>query len=167
MSQVEAYRQQIRGLLDEMLNTVAPLPETVIRFQPAADKWTILQVLAHVEEANTFWMSELKATLADPARKWGRTLQHESRLGAVARAHDRSTQDVVEGVRSTQDLIDRTLSSITDQDLQVRADHVNPKFGNQPLSFLLDHFLVEHISGHIGQIRRNLAAYEQAREEGF
>ncbi|WP_026961600.1 DinB family protein [Alicyclobacillus herbarius] len=166
MEHVEEYRTRIHQLLDEMIAIVTPLSESAVRFQPAPEKWSILEVLAHVEEANTFWMKELAATLARPQRRWGRTLQHESRLGAVAAAPKRRVEDVIEGVRVSQDLVDRVLASVRDADLEIRADHVNPKFGNQPMSFLLDHFLIEHITGHIGQIQRNLAAYDQNHGEG-
>jgi uncharacterized damage-inducible protein DinB len=166
MSQVESYRAKISSFIDQILDTVESLPEPVVRYKPSADQWSVLEVLAHVEEANQFWMKELKDTIQNPGRRWGRTLQNEARLAAVAKAPGRSVHDVVTGVRRTKDLIDRTLSGVDDAQLTIESESVNPKFGSKPLAFILEHFMVEHLEGHLNQIRRNINAYQATQKEG-
>lgn len=166
MSDVQTYAQQIDEKLVRMIEEVAALPEEAVRWKPAPDQWSILEVLAHVEEAVEYWLEELGRVIANPGVSWGRTLQDERRLAAVAQASQRSTDEVLQGLRRVRRLVQERLSKVRDEDLEIAAPHVNPKFGTQSMRFLVEHFLVEHLEAHLKQIARNLQRYAEAEKAG-
>jgi hypothetical protein len=53
--------------------------------------------------------------------------------------------------------IEEVLSSLTEEQLAIESPSRNPRFGTKPLSFIVDHLLVEHAAKHCGQIKRNLS----------
>jgi hypothetical protein len=88
-------------------------------------------------------------------------MDHEGRLAAVAQADHRKPDEVITEIKEGKKLVDAVLSELREEDLDVEAPHRNPKFGNRPVSFLLDHFMVEHIDRHIKQIDRILERISQ------
>lgn len=166
MSDVQTYAQEIDKKLARMIEEVAALPEEAVRWKPAPDQWSILEVLAHVEEAVEYWCEELGRVMANPGVSWGRTLQDERRLAAVAQASRRSTKEVLQGLARVRRLAQERLSRVLDADLEITAPHVNPKFGIQSMRFLVEHFLVEHLEAHLKQIARNLQRYAETAKAG-
>lgn len=163
MSRVDNYIKTINQEIDNIVDTVTNLPEEKIRWKPDNDVWSIKEILAHVEEANNYWMSELKKTINAPDRKWGRGLQHEGRLSGVKRADQLDTDEIIKKVEDTKKTVEEAFSSIKEADLKIEAEHVNPKFGIKPLTFLVDHFMVEHLQGHQKQIERNIGQYNSLK----
>lgn len=159
---VQSYIDSIHTSLDNIIQTVEKLPEDTIRWNPSEDEWSILQILNHVHEATHFWLSELDVILENPGSKWGRGLQHEARLAAVANPDSLHVSEVIEKVKGLKDLISEKLSKVSDDRLTEENPHRNfEKFGNKPVSFLIEHFLVEHTEGHYGQIQRNLSKLDK------
>lgn len=165
MSTVQDYVRQIDEKLARMLEATV-LPEAVVRWKPAPDQWSVIEILAHVEEAVAYWVDELFRVIANPGVSWGRTLQHEGRLAAVARAPGRSTEDVRQGLERVRHMAKQRLAEVRDEDLAIVAPHVNPKFGYKPMRFLVEHFLVEHLEVHLRQIDRNLQRYSTEAQAG-
>ncbi|WP_318503144.1 hypothetical protein [Bacillus sp. T3] len=52
-----------------------------------------------------------------------------------------------------------TLTKLDEDFLKVEAPSRNPRFGMKPISFIVDHLLVEHVIKHYGQIQRNLVKF--------
>ena len=52
-----------------------------------------------------------------------------------------------------------------DEQLETVSPSRNPRFGEKPLSFVIDHLLVEHAEIHRRQIERNMAQYREAFAE--
>lgn len=152
------YADQTKQLVDRMLAQVQGLPEDRMRKRPAAEAWSVMEILCHVEEILGYWPEELERVLRNKGGDWGRGLQDERRLAAVARADQRTTEDVAAGIRRAGEIAQGKLAGLTAEDLRLEAPHRNPKFGVKPMSFLADHFIVEHLEGHIRQIDRTLAA---------
>ncbi|WP_245934854.1 hypothetical protein [Paranoxybacillus vitaminiphilus] len=46
--------------------------------------------------------------------------------------------------------------------MSVEAPHRNPKFGVKPMTFLIEHFITEHLYNHGKQIERNISKYHQS-----
>lgn len=159
---VQGYIDSIHQSLDNIISTVEKLPEDTIRWNPSDEEWSILQILNHVVEATYFWIGELKIILENPGSKWGRGLQHPGRLAAVSDPDSLVVEEVIEEVKGLKDYISENLSKVNDDRLTEENPHRNfEKFGNKPVSFLIEHFLVEHIEGHYGQIQRNLSKLEK------
>jgi hypothetical protein len=58
--------------------------------------------------------------------------------------------------------VQTTLSSLSEDDLNIESPSRNPRFGTKPMSFIVDHLLVEHLDTHLKQIRRNVQQYKEA-----
>ncbi|WP_269431664.1 DinB family protein [Bacillus sp. JCM 19034] len=142
-----------------MVSLVQEQEEKVIKWKPSSEQWSILQIASHVEEANRFWLQELRRTVANPEIKWGRGLNHRERLAAVEESNLKEIEVVIEKIRSFKTTIRQTLVGLNDGDLLIEAIHINPKFGTKRLSLLLDHFMVEHLDKHVSQIERNINDY--------
>ncbi|MCL6637968.1 MAG: DinB family protein [Alicyclobacillus sp.] len=161
MSRMAEYQAEAHRLLDELRAFARDLPEAVVDFRPAADRWTVREIAAHVEEAMVYWAHEFAASARQPDRKWGRTLQDEQRLQAVAGAPQRTWQDIQNGLVRAQQTLQQTFQQFDDSALDVQAPAANPKFGVKPLSFLVDHFIVEHLQGHLQQMKRNAEIFRE------
>ncbi|WP_307322297.1 DinB family protein [Evansella vedderi] len=149
--------------MNNRLSTIIDLgknqTEETLRWKPAENKWSIVDVLCHVEEAHRFWLHELERTVKNPETKYGRGLDHYERLAAVENTDTVAVSEVLNKLQRLKSTIRSTLLSLNDRDLLIEATHKNPKFGTRPLSFLLDHFMVEHQDKHIAQINRNIEQF--------
>lgn len=156
-SKVENYIESITTSLDNIVSTVKNLSEEVIRWKPSEEEWSILQILSHVHEATGYWLGELETVLEKPGSEWGRTLQDPARLRAVEQPESLNVNEVIHKVKGLKEEVAKRLGNVPDERLGEENPHRNfKKFGNKPISFLIEHFLVEHIEGHYGQIQRNL-----------
>lgn len=159
---IQAAIQSIQETIDEIVRVSKELSEEVIQWKPAEDKWSIIEVLCHVEEATPYWLNEVQALLKSPGIEWGRGLQHEGRLAAVAKAGERSTSDVLQGIEKSKAQVQEILGTISEADLKVESPSRNPRFGTKPLQFIIDHLLVEHLITHLNQIKRNIGQFKEA-----
>jgi uncharacterized damage-inducible protein DinB len=150
MTSIISIEQQIHDSIDEILRLVEGKSDDVILWKPSADQWSIMEILCHVEEAMVYWVNELQSVIKQPENNWGRGLQHETRLKAIAEA----------GVEAAHQNVKQAFIAITEDNLNLQATHRNPKFGTKPMSFLVQHFMIEHLNTHANQIRRVLLQYE-------
>lgn len=151
--------QSIHETIDEILNICKSLPEGIVTWKPDENKWSILEVLCHVEEATPYWLNEIERLIQNPGAEWGRGLQHEGRLAAVAQADKRQLDEVCEGIAKSKEKVRSVLSSLDEKDLAKEAPSRNPRFGTKPLQFIVDHLLVEHLITHLKQINRNIQQF--------
>ncbi|MGD8191461.1 DinB family protein [Brevibacillus ginsengisoli] len=165
MSNLKASIQELNLLTDEILKTVEPLSKEMIRQKPSSEAWSVMEIVCHVEEAVPYWLAELKGVIQAPGTEWGRGLQDEGRLSAVASADDRSIEDVLEGIRRNKQEAHQVLGSLSESDLSIEAPSRNPRFGTKPMSFVVDHLLVEHLDKHLGQIKRTIAQISALNNE--
>lgn len=161
-TKVQGYIESITTSLDNILKAVDGLSEEVIRWNPSEEEWSILQILSHVAEATPYWLNELERILEKPGSEWGRGLQDPARLAAVENPEKLNVDQVIKDVAALKELVEKELGKVTDDRLSEENPHRNfAKFGNKPVSFLIEHFLVEHIEGHHGQIQRNLSKLDK------
>lgn len=153
---IEESIQSIQELAAEITHTVVELPEDALRWKPAADVWSMAEILGHVQEAMPYWVGEIQRVVTNPGAEWGRNHQNESRLAAVAATPRRSIRDLIAGVAETANAVVAVLGKLNDQDLQIESPSRNPRWGVKPMSFVLDHLIVSHLRGHRDQIKRTL-----------
>lgn len=156
--------KQIHEKTDQIIQVVKTLPEELISWKPAPDVWSIMEILCHIEEATPYWLNELKLVVNTPGFEWGRGLQHEGRLAAVSQASLRLIDDVLTGIAETKQKVQEVLGSLQDEDLNIESPSRNPRFGTRPLSFIVEHLLVEHLDKHLKQIQRNIKQYEEIKQ---
>ena len=79
-------------------------------------------------------------------------------LAAVSNPGDLPFEKTLFDVFLLKDEVRVALSTLTEEQLKIESPHRNfAKFGNKPVSFMIGHFIDEHLAGHHGQIQRNLS----------
>src|SRR5687768_2130554 len=90
---------------DKIIQTAKPLAEPLIRWKPASNEWSIMEVLCHVAEATPFWLNEIECWVKHPGAEWGRGLQHEGRLAAVQQADQQEIEEVLRQIESSKNKV--------------------------------------------------------------
>lgn len=152
----------INHSIDQYSVVTDNLPRELLTWKPDADKWSIMEVLCHVEEAIDYWLGEVNNLAQSPGTEWGRGLQHPGRLAAVANAGNRSFDEVLNRIQASKLAVESTLNGLSEQQLNTEAPSRNPRFGTKPMSFIIEHLMVEHLNTHIKQIQRNITEYPSA-----
>ncbi len=152
----------IQESIDQILDLSKGLSEDLLNWKPAEDKWSIIEVLCHVEEAIPYWLDEVTKLLEAPGSEWGRGLQDEARLAALSKAGTRPLGEVWAAIEQSKDQAQSVLSPLTVEQLQKESPSRNPRFGTKKLSFVIEHLLVDHAVVHLKQINRNIEQFKQA-----
>jgi hypothetical protein len=160
MGELQGVIQLIHQTTDEIIEISKGLPDPILRWKTSQEAWSIMEVLCHVEEATPYWLNELEQVIASPGIEWGRGLQYEGRLAAVAQADHRKLDLVLGELVESKQKVRSVLGAVKQEDLTIESPSRNPRFGIKPMSFIVDHLLVEHIEKHLNQIKRNLQQYE-------
>ena len=118
-----------------------------------------MQIASHVIEAIQFWVIDLEALLIVPGAKWGRNHEHVRRLAAVEEnyVNKLSKDQAITQLLALIPLTKQALYKCQEEDLVKTAPSYNLNFDNKPLSFLIDHLIVGHVNGHLGQMECHLA----------
>lgn len=157
MNQLQTFIQQINQEIDRMIQVASSQPEDVIERKPSEEAWSIKEILCHAEEASRYWVNEVLAVVRKNSDLWGRTLTDEKRLAGVARSKEITTEKILQDLEQVKPFISQTLSTLNEDDLQIEAPSRNPKFGIRSMSFVIEHFLVEHLHNHVKQMERNIS----------
>ncbi|AEJ43744.1 DinB family protein [Alicyclobacillus acidocaldarius] len=157
MESVAFIRNRVLQLHEELERAVEDISSEALHWKPSENAWSVAQVLAHVSEFEHFFSSDVLNLKANPGARFGRTVDHPERLRAVALSRDEALEDLLEGVRRGKQEVLSMLGALRDDDLEIEGD--NPKFGRRTIAWVIDHFIIEHLEKHIGQIRRTYAAF--------
>jgi uncharacterized damage-inducible protein DinB len=152
---------RLRSAADEMLAEVERIPAALVTWKPADDVWSVMEILGHVQEFVGYWTAQTLQVIGNPDQPWGRTHADKDRLAAVEDAVTRRLTDVAAAVRQSVRQSAEAIERLSDAELAVEAPSRNPRWGVKPASFIVDDLLVQHVEKHLGQIRRNLAQFEQ------
>ncbi len=151
---LETFKRSIEDIVAVVNNT----EDTTLYVKPSEQEWSGMQIVSHILEAVDFWVEDLEALLVVPGAKWGRNHEHVRRLAAVdeivvARI---KKEDAITALKSLVPKVEAALVKVTEEDLVKTAPSYNQNFDGKPLSFLIDHLIVKHVSGHYGQLVRHL-----------
>jgi uncharacterized damage-inducible protein DinB len=158
-----AAADRLTTTTDEILAEVQRLPSELIYWVPAEGVWSVMDNLCHIREFVPFWTGETIRIVRRPAEQWGRDHTDTARLAAVTNTATHTLDAVVTDIREAVRLSAETLKTLSDADLDVEATSKNPRWGMKPASFVIDELLVHHVEKHLGQIRRNVAQFAEAR----
>ncbi|RSL31908.1 DinB family protein [Salibacterium salarium] len=161
MGRIEEYQSTIQSQLDFFIQKGQELREEVVMFKPSREEWSVQEVLAHVEEFPLYFTNELLLVVNDGQQEWGRGFDHVERLAAVNTAFDSNVSDIIKRIGQTKAIVTERLNRINDDDLDQVVAHRNPKFGEKPMTFLVNHFLVDHLDTHQKQVERVLGQYDE------
>ncbi|MFD0944578.1 DinB family protein [Savagea faecisuis] len=159
---VQQKIDSITNYVNEIVDVVSKLDDEVIAYIPSEEEWSIAQVLSHLNEAIPYWLGEVENVIATPGSKWGRGLQHEGRLEAVANPMSINGRAELETLKTMPALVVEKINGLTDEQLAAENPHRNfERFGNKPVAFIIDHFIDEHAATHLKQIRRNISKWNE------
>jgi len=159
-----AARLQAAG--DEIASEVRSLPAELITWIPGAGVWSVMDILCHIREFVPYWTGQTQRMLGTPAEPWGRDHTDTARLAAVTNTAAYRLDDVLGDIGREVRQSAFTLAALSDADLTVEATSRNPRWGLKPVSFVVDHLLVQHVEKHLGQIRRNVRQFHESRSGG-
>ena len=148
---------------DEILAEVERLPSELIHWVPGEGVWTVMDNLCHIREFVPFWTGETLRIVRQPGEQWGRDHTDTARRAAVTNTSAYQLDAVVADIREAVRRSAETLRTLRDDELAVEATSKNPRWGVKPASFVIDELLVHHVAKHQGQIRRNVAQFNEAR----
>jgi uncharacterized damage-inducible protein DinB len=155
--------QSTQRSLDQIISTSKGLTPELLNWKPSEDKWSVMEVLVHTDEAIPYWLDEIIRLLDKPGTEWGRGLQDERRLAALASTGSRTLDDVIAAIEKAKNQVELVLGPITDNELSQESPSRNPRFGTKPLSFVIQHLLVDHADVHDKQIKRNIEQYNSTK----
>jgi hypothetical protein len=151
---LETFKKSI----DEIVAVLKNTEEAALFIKPSDNEWSAMQIVSHILEAVDFWVADLEALLVVPGAKWGRNHEHVRRLAAVDE-NVVSRINKADAIRALLNLVPKVevaLVKVNEEDLVKTAPSYNPNFDGKPLSFLVDHLIVKHVTGHYGQMVRHL-----------
>lgn len=146
--------ETIEGLTDDQMDWKLVLPL-------GDDYWSVRQILAHVEEVNTFWIEKLGRLIRDPENTPAERTEEElaARSKAIDTAYERDINEIIAGIKSSAETAMKYVMTLTEDDLGVNlAAAPGVKV---PVSFLVKHVYPDHIEEHTKHIERQLFAYSQ------
>jgi uncharacterized damage-inducible protein DinB len=149
-----SFKNSIEKIIEVLENT----DEEKLYMKPSEKEWSAMQIVSHVLEAVDFWVADLEALLIVPGAKWGRNHEHVRRLAAVSDqvVSQLKKEEAVEKLKNLVPKVEQVLSKVKEEDLEKTAPSYNPKFDGKPLSFLIDHLIIDHVESHYGQMVRHL-----------
>ncbi|MEH7375830.1 DinB family protein [Neobacillus drentensis] len=151
---LETFKKSV----DDIVAVVKNTEEETLYVKPSEKEWSAMEIVSHILEAVDFWVADLEALLVVPGAKWGRNHEHVRRLAAV-------DEKVVSRIKKEYAItkllnlvpkVEAALARVKEEDLVKTAPSYNPNFDGKPLSFLVDHLIVQHVTGHYGQMVRHL-----------
>ncbi|MDQ1001631.1 putative damage-inducible protein DinB [Neobacillus niacini] len=151
---LEVFKKSI----DDITAVLNNKDEAVLYVKPSETEWSAMQIVSHILEAVDFWVADLEALLVVPGAKWGRNHEHVRRLAAVDEnvVSRIKKEDAITALQKLVPKVEAALVKVTEEDLVKTAPSYNPNFDGKPLSFLVDHLIVKHVTGHYGQLVRHL-----------
>jgi uncharacterized damage-inducible protein DinB len=144
--------------IDDIAAVLKKTDEAALYVKPSETEWSAMQIVSHVLEAVDFWVEDLEALLVVPGAKWGRNHEHVRRLAAVDEnvVSRIKKEDAITALQNLVPKVEAAFVKVTEEDLVKTAQSYNPNFDGKPLSFLVDHLIVKHVTGHYGQLVRHL-----------
>lgn len=148
----------LKKSIDDIVEVLKNTEEGALYVKPSETEWSAMQIVSHILEAVEFWVKDLEALLVVPGGKWGRNHEHVRRLAAVDETvvSRIKKEDAIIALQNLVPKVEATLLKVKEEDLVKTAPSYNPNFDGKPLSFLVDHLIVKHVSGHYGQLVRHL-----------
>jgi len=144
---------------NDLRQALEGLGAAAIEFKPGPEKWSVHEILVHLADAEVQSYVRLRTILADtPAMimnhdemAWSKVLKYQEMSIAESLA-------ILELLRKANYTL---LAKLSPEEWQKEGTHsVRGKLSLEGLVTIY----TEHIHRHIGQIQRNLAAYQQQEE---
>ncbi len=155
---VEAVDQVNRRLL-EALETVPP---GLFDRPPAPEEWSVAQVIGHALESQDFWLGQLERLIGEDRPAIGRRTdaERQRRTHGFTDGRPRTLDEARTRLRQVAEQTRSRLSRLPAEALDRTALH--PDRGELTGAQVVQYLLVEHLTGHVEQVRSTL---EQLRKD--
>ena len=160
-----AAAARLQATTDEIVAEVRRLPAELINWIPAQGVWSVMDILCHIREFVPFWTGEILRIVRRPNETWGRDHTDTARIAAVSNTAACKLDDVLSDIRQAAQRSADSLRDLSDADFDIQATSKNPRWGVKPASFVVDDLVVHHVERHLGQIRRNVRQFDEARSK--
>jgi len=146
---IEAVDQVNRRLL-EALDAVPP---ELFDRPPAPNEWSVAQVIGHALESQDFWVGQLERLLTEERPAIGRRTdaERQRRTHGFTDGRPRTPDEARTRLRQVAEQTRSRLSRLPAEVLDRTALH--PDRGEISGAQLIEYLLVEHLSGHVEQVR--------------
>lgn len=156
MTTAQTYMDLLDERVKEIIFKTKSLDEETVRWKPSEKAWSILEIVCHVEEFINFWIGEIGNVIHHSSARFGRSLNDQERHATVKNANNCTVEELLDRLELTNQQALKALSNLTFEELEAESEHVNPKFGIKPMTFVLDKFVLEHMGTHLMQMERNI-----------
>jgi hypothetical protein len=156
-----------RQLIDDLEAAEAELeaaaraaPDHLLQRRPAADEWSVLEILAHMADSPRFYAAEIRRLIREGGGSFGRPLDDPGRVGPIREHAGDSLDQAIARNRAGVAEATALIATLTDADLAIHATH--PRVGAFDVAGLVARFIVNHRRDHARQIREATAALRSA-----
>ncbi|NWJ47723.1 MAG: DinB family protein [Chloroflexi bacterium] len=162
MSSIEDACRRMTDAFNEVIaladNELLQVNPDALYHNTSGVEWSIMQVLAHIAEFMPYWAGEIEKILVVPGVKFGRGIEDENRVGAIAEHGNDSLAQMTASLRAAYARLFVTLLRLTDADLDKSGIHVVQ--GDKTIASIIHHTIIGHLTGHLNQIRQTLELVE-------
>ena len=164
---IEAIRESVQISIDTLDTLITGplhhLDASRLYQSPAENEWTIMQNLAHIVEFMPYWAGEIEKVLAEPGCAFGRTHDNAARLQGISEHEMDSLSKIDAALTESYARLDGVLRNLQDSDLELTGKHV--RYGEKSIGWLIDDLVVDHLNGHVEQMKRCLEEIGQSNPD--
>jgi DinB superfamily len=161
----EKIEEYGRGF-DLLTAALAEVPQETWEFKPAADEWSIHEILVHIKDSESMGVIRLHKLIAEP----GSTLMayEESKWADALKYQNQDVQDALQIFKLTRRTTYRLLKTLSDQVFMqsvVHPEAVHPEYGE---SYTFEKWLniyTRHIPEHIEQLKKTYQAWKEQKKK--
>ncbi len=137
-----------------VLDSLEGIEEAQAHVVPAPDEWTVVQLLAHIAEIQSFWTAKaVEITREDNPNITRTEVENDIRLAAVEGQSQDSLADLIPRAAEANDRAIRIVGNIDPRDLG-RPGH---RGENNPITVGgVIEYLIHHVEEHADQIAESL-----------
>jgi uncharacterized damage-inducible protein DinB len=148
---------RLERVVGSVVENVKDLSSEALHREPAPGEWSVMMTLGHVSEVLPYWSRQARRiALSDrDDEPIGRALDDPDRVGAVERHANSRIEDILSLLHDGLAEATRTLRDLPTDRWSRTAQH--PRLGAITVEYIVEHFLVEHVEEHLGQIETTLA----------
>jgi hypothetical protein len=151
-SQLLQYRDDVERFAD----FIKKIPSGAFHFKPAPEKWSIHEIIIHVTDSDVNSYIRLRKALAENGAAV--VAYDQDRWAVKLNYPEQSIEKAIQLLRLMREINFSLLKSLKEDDWQ--KTYLHPENGNVTVEEWLKTY-TDHISGHIGQMQRNLDAWKE------
>ena len=149
-NEIQELQEGLRSAREAVLSAIEGISEAEAKEVPEPGEWTVAQLMGHITEVQSFWVSKaILITREDDPNVARNAAEGELRTASVAGMAQHSVADLRQKMIAANDAAVATVGGIDPKDLN-RLGHRGE--GNPVSAGQLIESLASHLRAHAGQI---------------